>query len=66
MQKQMLAMEAENQGLRKHHEEMLKKINSSKGVANSPIVFKAGAKWDESKDTVQKVKFNEKEFQRVA
>lgn len=66
MQKQMLAMEAENQGLRKQHEEMLKKINSSKGVANSPIVFKAGAKWDESKDTVQKVKFNEKEFQRVA
>lgn len=65
MQKQMLAMEAENEGLRKQHEEMLNKINSSEGVANSPIVFKAGSKWDESEDTVEKVKFSEREFQRV-
>lgn len=65
MQRQMLAMEAENEGLRKQHEEMLKKINSSEGVANSPLVFKAGPKWNEKKDTVEKVTFNEKEFQRV-
>ena len=66
MQRQMLAMEAENEGLRKRHEEMLKRINASKGVANSPMVFKAGPKWDETQDTVEKVTFKEKEFQRVA
>lgn len=65
MQKQMLAMEAENEGLRKQHEELLQKINASDGVSRSPIVFKAGSQWDETKDTIQEVKFKEKEFQRV-